>query len=73
LEEIQTSKTKKNIVLILNNLYVILLLLDDPASAHRVSKFFLVTRELLQFKHVNEPVASGDQNDPFEKTLGEDF
>jgi hypothetical protein len=46
-------------------------LLDDPVSAHRVSKFFLATRELLQFKHVNESVTSDDQIDPFEKTLRE--
>jgi hypothetical protein len=43
-------------------------LLGDPASAHRVSKFFLATNELLQFKHVNEPLTSGDQTDPIEKT-----
>jgi hypothetical protein len=48
-------------------------LLDDLVSTHRVSKFFLVTRELLQFKHVNELVTSGDQIDLFEKTLKEDF
>ena len=47
-------------------------LLEDPVLAPKVSKFFLATGELLQFKHLNLVAEDDDDVENREAALVED-